>query len=173
MAKQKVLVDTNVIIEAFRLGFWKTVCGRFSVETVEAILAEALAGDPTDPNYIVVDEGQLRAGLARIHPVTDLMRADFVLKNRKAESLDLGERDLLAWIFAQGQSLDALGLLSTADKAAIVVAHTIQCLDRLESLQALALSSGITPHQAGRLKRQFSSSWLNTTRTNVRLGIFA
>jgi hypothetical protein len=100
------------------------------------------------------------------------MRADFALKNQKAEGLDLGERDLLAWIFAQGPSFDALVLLSTADKAPIRVAGTLQWLDRLESLQALALASGITQHQADRLKRQFTVKWLEGIRTMVRLDIY-
>ena len=173
MAKQRVLVDTNVIIEAFRTGFWNAICGRYSVETVESVVGEALTGDPGEPGYVVVDAVGLRSGLTEVHPVSDLMRADFAIKNQKAEGLDLGERDLLAWIFAQGASFDALVLLSTADKAAIVVAGTLQCLDRLESLQALALASGITPHQSDRLKHQFTGKWLDGIRTKVRLGIYA
>jgi hypothetical protein len=35
MSKLRVLVDTCVIIEAFRVNCWKALCNHFSVETVE------------------------------------------------------------------------------------------------------------------------------------------
>jgi hypothetical protein len=52
MAKQRVFVDTNVILETFRTNCWKAICDRFSVETVAAVVAESLAGDPTEPGYV-------------------------------------------------------------------------------------------------------------------------
>ncbi len=67
MAKQRVFVDTNVIIEAFRTHCWSAICGRYAVETVTSVVAEALAGDPSEPGYVVVDEGPLRGGLSKVH----------------------------------------------------------------------------------------------------------
>jgi len=75
MAKQRIFVDTNVIIEAFRAKCWKAICGRYSVETVSSVVSEALAGDPEEPGYVVVDEGEQRSGLSVVHDVTPLMRA--------------------------------------------------------------------------------------------------
>ena len=171
MAKQRVFLDTNVIIEAFRTRCWSAICGRFAVETVASVVAEALAGDPTEPGYVVVEEGALRSGLTGIHEVTPLMRAAFGLRHQEAEGLDLGERDLLAWLLAQGPNLDGLLLLSTADKAAIVVTGRLQWLDQLTCLASLAQEAGITRHQVEQFREHFKAKWLDAIRMKVRLGV--
>ena len=171
MARQRVFVDTNVIIEAFRTHCWSAICGRYSVETVASVVAEALAGDPGEPGYVVVDEDPLRAGLSKVHDVSPLMRAELGIKHQVSEGLDLGERDLLAWLFAQDPNLDGLLLLSTADKAAIVVTGKLQWLDHLTSLQSLAQDSGITRHQAEQLKDHLKAKWWDAIRMKVRLGV--
>ena len=171
MAKQRVFLDTNVIIEAFRTRCWSAICGRFAVETVASVVAEALAGDPTEPGYVVVEEGTLKSGLAAIHEVTPLMRAALGLRHQEAEGLDLGERDLLAWLLAQGPNLDGLLLLSTADKAAIVVTGRLQWLDHLACLASLAQEAGITRHQVEQFREHFKAKWLDAIRMKVRLGV--
>ncbi|MGH9961543.1 MAG: hypothetical protein ACREBC_31190, partial [Pyrinomonadaceae bacterium] len=69
-----VLVDTNIIIEAFRTRCWKAVTAHFSVETVETCYEEALTGDPLRPGYVQVDANELRSGLSRRHAVSEAER---------------------------------------------------------------------------------------------------
>ena len=126
MAKQRVFLDTNVIIEAFRTRCWSAICGRFAVETVASV---------------------------------------------EAEGLDLGERDLLAWLLARGPNLDGLLLLSTADKAAIVVTGRLQWLDHLACLASLAQEAGITRHQIDQFRDHFKVKWLDAIQMKVRLGV--
>ncbi|MBO4123014.1 hypothetical protein J5T34_19995 [Cupriavidus gilardii] len=45
MAKVRVFVDTNIILEAFRTGCWAAICERYAIETVEKCVEEALTGD--------------------------------------------------------------------------------------------------------------------------------
>ena len=176
MAKQRVFLDTNVIIEAFRTRCWSAICGRFAVETVASVVAEALAGDPTEPGYVVVEEGTLKSGLAAIHEVTPLMRAALGLRHQEAEGLDLGERDLLAWLLAQGpNALPSSGTVyisvRDADKAAIVVTGRLQWLDHLACLASLAQEAGITRHQVEQFREHFKAKWLDAIRMKVRLGV--
>ena len=79
--------------------------------------------------------------------------------------------DLLAWLFAQGPSLDGLLLLSTADKAAVVVTGKLQWLDHLACLASLAQEAGITRHQIEQFRDHFKVKWLDALRMKVRLGV--
>ena len=160
-----------MIIEAFRTRCWSAICGKYSVETVASVVAEALAGDPEEPGYVVVDERILRSGLSAVHEATPLMRAGLGIQHQESEGLDLGERDLLAWLFAQGPSLDGLLLLSTADKAAVVVTGKLQWLDHLACLASLAQEAGITRHQIEQFRDHFKVKWLDALRMKVRLGV--
>lgn len=45
MARERVFVDTNVIVEAFRIGCWSTISNRYAIETVEKCAAETQSGD--------------------------------------------------------------------------------------------------------------------------------
>ena len=50
----RVLVDTNIIIEAVRTECWNALTGRHQVETVQACCDEAEAGDTLATGYIAV-----------------------------------------------------------------------------------------------------------------------
>jgi len=52
---QIVLVDTNIIIEAFRARCWKALTAYYRVETVEKCYEEALTGDRLRPGYVEVE----------------------------------------------------------------------------------------------------------------------
>lgn len=170
MPKPRVFVDTNVVIEAFRIGCWEALCHRFSIETVEAVIRESQAGDPTNPRYIPVDLSRLCRGLSAVHQVQDIERAELALVYPNSSGLDVGERDLLAWIHSREKAGLPLLLLSTADKLAIVMAGQLSLLDQLRSLQDLATEAGVSRSQVGQIKDQFGSAWLIQTRTQVRLG---
>ena len=92
---QIVLVDTNIIIEAFRTRCWKALTTYYRVETVEKCCEEALTGDRRRPGYVEVDTGILKKKLV-IHRVESLEQAALALACPDVDALDAGERHLFA-----------------------------------------------------------------------------
>ena len=93
---RRLLVDTMVIIDCHERGFWKAVCNRFEVETVEMCVNECLRGANLEQDRPIERE-ELLADLSQApHSVTEVMRAAL---SQKAPGilLDPGERDLLAY----------------------------------------------------------------------------
>lgn len=172
MARDRVFVDTNVILEAFRAGCWTTICSRFAVETDAKCVDEALAGNPADPGYIPVDATALMSGLAACHGTTPLEIATLVLDHPRTEGLDDGELHLLAWLYARGLDLDARILISTADKAAIVAASALGWLDAVVCLEDLAQRAGLRRDRLDRLARHHCGGWLTSLKTRIRMKVF-
>lgn len=171
MAKTRVFIDTNIIIESFRTECWTAICNQFAIETVEKCVEEALTGDPSDPERIEIDRDTLLEGLAGKHQVERQEIAKLVLTYPTCQGLDDGELHLLAWLHAKGLLPDALVLVSTADKAAIVASGNIGWLDSLTSLERLAHESGVTHGQLDALARHYRTEWLDEIRVKVRLGV--
>ncbi|ESJ14999.1 MULTISPECIES: hypothetical protein [unclassified Cupriavidus] len=171
MAKVRVFVDTNIILEAFRAGCWSPICERYAIETVEKCVEEALTGDLSQPRRIPVDRNALVSGLSGRHVVGKRELVDLVLAYPHCQALDDGELHLLAWLHANKLVPKALILLSTADKAAIVAAERLGWIDSLTSLEHLARTSGITPAQTGHLARHYREDWLGEIKMKIRLGI--
>lgn len=159
---QVLLVDTNIIIEAFRTRCWKALCGHFSVETVETCWQEALAGDPLRPGYVTVNANDLNTGLKARHKVSDLERAHLDLQWPAAGTLDAGERDLLA----HGLTRTDAWIASCADRAGVRAALALGWEERVVSLEKLAKAVGQRPSLAG----HYSESWLSEVRTDHLLG---
>lgn len=161
---QRVLVDTNVVIEAHRTGCWKTIAGYFAMETVEKVIEETQTGAQNRAPHTWIDAAKLRASLRHIAVVTDEMRARFHLAHPDA-ALDPGELDLL--IHAETIDASDAWLLNSPDMAAIRHAHRRGWLDRVVSLEAM------NAHLKGRLctalRQNFSEAWLSTKRTRLRL----
>ena len=158
---QVLLVDTNIIIEAFRTRCWNAVASHFAVETVEKCYEEALTGDPLRPGYVEVDGEPLRKGLAKRHPVDQLHRAQLALTVAAANALDAGERDLFAHALGRADAW----LASCADRAAVNVALEIGWEDRIVPLELLAKSAGARPG----LKYHFTERWLSEVRLAYKL----
>jgi hypothetical protein len=171
MAKPRVFIDTNIIIEAFRTGCWTAICNSFAIETVDKCVEEALTGNPDDPGRVHIDRDVLVGGLAARHAVGKRELATLALCHPECQGLDDGELHLLAWLHANGLLPGALILVSTADKAAIVATGRLGWLDSLTSLEHLAQQSGVTRGQVDSLARHYRAGWLDEIRVKVRLGI--
>ena len=66
---RRLLVDTNVLIEAVRTGCWRPITGQLALETVEACRREAVAGSESSiRGYVRVSEDDL-ARLRTVHRV--------------------------------------------------------------------------------------------------------
>lgn len=78
--------------------------------------------------------------------------------------LDAGERALLALASTFADEFQ----LCSCDKAAVVAAHALGWLDRVISLEALAVSVGVRPNPG--LKAQYTEGRMGQWRTSLRLG---
>lgn len=158
---QLVLVDTNVVIEAFRVGCWRALTTHFTIETVEKCYEEALTGDPMRPGYIVIEGDALRAGLRARHNVSEGERAALTLRLAYPETLDPGERDLFAHALARPDAWIA----SCADRAAVNAALELGWEERLVSLEALVRAAGANRA----MQFHYTERWLSDVRTTFKL----
>ena len=62
-----VLVDTNVILECWRVGAWRALAGGYDVETVEDCVIETQTGFQRRATEQQIDNAALRASLAAVH----------------------------------------------------------------------------------------------------------
>lgn len=161
---RRLLVDTNVIIEAVRTGSWRAITGQLAIESVEACRTEALAGaESRIPGYVRVTEddlGRLRA----VHRVDTTMQASFKLAYADADALDQGEHDLLALAHAHPEGE---WVLISPDRAAIRAAVALGLGDQMISLEELLGMAGGRAKPP--LRNQFSTRWLVSFRSQVKL----
>ena len=156
----KVLIDTMVIIEAHRVALWNSLVEAFNIETVETCLVEAGSGNYNKQDYVPVNPDCIRAQIS-VYDVTDIERASLMISFQSAQGLHDGERDLLALVNKHAN----VWFLCCPDRAAIVCAHTMGCLDRCVSLESLAdLSAGkYTFH------KNYTEIWLSKERLKLKL----
>jgi len=83
-----VLVDTNVIIEAHRIGAWKALTGGHSVETVADCVTETQTGYRRRRREQLIDRVELLASMAVMHEVSDREIAVLAVKTPDIFSLD-------------------------------------------------------------------------------------
>lgn len=171
MARMRVFLDTNVIIESFRIGVWSALSQTWTLETVHKCEEEALTGETSRPGRVAVDVTQLRKGLAQSYPVGRAERNKLIAAHPLCSSMDDGEKDLYAYLYAHENPLPPLIVVSTADKGAIVRAKDLSWLDRLISLEELLDKSGVTRNQLSSLGDAYSKDFLATVRKNLILGV--
>jgi hypothetical protein len=170
MAGERIFVDTNVILEAHRVGCWNAICGSFSVETVEKCVGESTSGNPDKPGYIHVPENELRERLTNVHQVSKAEIATLVLSHSKCLVLDDGEQQLFARLYTDDVLPSQEILVSTPDKAAIIAAYELGWLDSWTSLDALARETGVGRAIIRQLRIQYQDAWLSNAKTKVILG---
>lgn len=157
---QRVLVETNVIIEAHRTGCWNALVGYFSVETTDMCCTEAASGNPHEPGYVPVDTERLRKAV-KIHQVTPPQMAQAALRAAGMSRNDDGERELLAFAAAEAAPV----VLSCSDRRAVIVGRELGLLDRFISLEELAEAVGARCH----FKTHYTKKWLSQLRTDLEL----
>ena len=148
-----VLVDTNVILECFRVGAWRALSGGYSVETVEDCVTETQTGYQRRRAELQIDAAHLVATLKAVHPVTDAERAVVAIRDprhraRRRRAILVGacadEKRCLGSLWArQGQS----ALRRPAGLTGSAVA-----------LEALLADAGHRPKEA--LKSAYTTKWL-------------
>lgn len=161
---QVILVDTNIMIEAVRVGCWSALTAHFHIESVAKCCEEARTGDRRRPGYVHVTEKDLQTRLI-VHRVSDTDLAHLALRDADSFRLDDGERHL--WAHALGRTDDWRACC--CDHAAVNAAVRLGWQDRLVALEELANHAGVGA-ALKRLKPQFSKGRLSEWVTAALLG---
>lgn len=169
MTKIRVFVDTNVIIEAFRINCWNALCHQYDIETVDKCVEEAMTGDSSNPNYTRINRNELVKELKGHHQVKKRDLIEFALKYPHCQAIDDGEKYLFAFLYIQSIFPSQSALIATADKAAIKVISELNWLDNVKSLEELVHNCGITNNQVLKLEKQHTINWLKEVKTQFRL----
>lgn len=151
-----VLLDTNAVLEAWRIGAWKALAGGHLLETVEMVVTETQTGFQRRRREQQVDLADLRRGLKAVHAPGLAERARLAIELSDI-ALDPGERDLWAHAMARPDAW----LLCGPDKASLRVGVRLGFRERLVSLEALADEVGL--RLKDRLRENFTSRWLGAT----------
>jgi hypothetical protein len=151
-----VLVDTNVILESFRIGAWRALSGGYAVETVEDCVTETQTGFQRRRKEQRIDVTELRASLAAVHDVADLQVAEVALQAPDIP-LDVGERSLWAHALTRSDGW----VLCGPDKASLRFGVRVGYRDRLVALERLLDEAGYRPKKP--LMIGFTSKWLEET----------
>ena len=172
MPQKRVFVDTNAIFPTVKIGEWNRLCGHFSVETVKAVVNETQNGDVNRPGYVRIDKEMLNASLKEVHRPSKEALAAFQLKVvDHGIELDVGERDLLAYLMANEKPSPQILVLTVADRAAIRAACQFGWGDSIASLERLLTEAGAHRAALKNLEAHFREAWLTQVRTNFLLGL--
>lgn len=152
-----VLVDTNVIIECWRVGAWKALAGGYAVETVAMCFIETQTGFQRRRPEERIDNEVLTATIKAVHPVADAELAKAVTQDPEIAFLDDGEKAL--WAHAVSRS-DGW-VLCGPDKASLRIGVRLGLKDRLVSLERLLADAGHRPKLG--LKTAYTQKWLEQT----------
>lgn len=157
-----VLVDTNVIIECWRVSAWRALTGGYQVETVQMCEIETQTGLQRRRREQQIDATALRASLKAIHAVSDGERAAALLQDDQFAFLDAGEQML--WAHALTRT-DAW-VLCGPDKASLRLGIRLGFRERLVSLERLLLDAGFRSKD---LREAYTQRWQDKTLTDLAL----
>ena len=149
-----VLVDTNVVLECWRVDAWRALSRGYRVETVEDCVIETQTGFQRRRAEQQIDNAALRASLAAIHPVGDAERAAAVVRDPTFSFLDIGEQSLWAHTLTRTDAW----VLCGPDRASLRFGVRLGFRERLVALETLLDGVGHRPKQA--LRSAYTAAWL-------------
>ncbi len=155
-----LLVDTNVILEAFRTNSWKALTGGYRTETVEACVIETQTGFQRRRQEQQIDETELRKRLVGVHKVTDAQRANALIRGQGI-NLDTGELNLWAHAITRNDAW----ILCGPDIASMRFGVRVGCRGRLISLERLLEEVGY--RAKGILSMNYTEKWLASTLSRL------
>src|ERR1043166_4633565 len=139
-----VLVDTNVIIECWRVSAWRALTGGYQVETVQMCEIETQTGLQRRRREQQIDAAELRSSLKATHAVPDHERATALLRDHQFAFLDAGEQML----WAHALTRDDAWVLCGPDKASLRLGLRLGFRERLVALERLLSDAGFRPKTA-------------------------
>jgi hypothetical protein len=150
-------VDTNAIIEAWRVDAWRALSGGYHLETVEECVIETQTGLQNRRPEQQIDRKALLAGLKAVHKVSDAERAAVLVRDGEIAMLDEGEKAIWAHALARPDTW----VLCGPDKASLRIGVRSNLRDRLVALGGLLDDAGFRPKL--RLRDAYRRDWLNRT----------
>jgi hypothetical protein len=155
-----VLVDTNVILECWRVGAWRALSSGYRVETAEDCVTETQTGYQRRRAEQQIDAAALQKSLAVVH--RPAMREFAVLAIEAPDIvLDVGERAL----WAHALSRDDDWLLCGPDKASLRFGVRLGLRERLVALEALLDAVGYRAKDA--LRSAYTTAWLANALSQI------
>lgn len=151
-----VLVDTNAILECWRIGAWKALSSGYGIETVEECVIETQTGFQRRRAEQQIDAAALRGSLKAVRQVGDRERAGAIVRDAQIAFLDPGEQAL----WAHALTRDDAWVLCGPDKASLRIGVRLGLRERLVALEQLLRDAG---HGAGGLRGAYTSAWHNKT----------
>jgi hypothetical protein len=151
-----VLVDTNVILECWRVNAWKALARGYTVETVRDCVIETQTGYQRRREEQRVEQAALTGSLHAVHEVSKAELAAVFVCDPLAANLDHGERSLWAHAMARADAW----VLCGPDKASLRFGVRLGLRDRLVALEGLLSDAG---HKSGALRENYTSKWLERT----------
>lgn len=152
-----VLVDTNVVIECWRVSAWKALTGGYQVETVTMCEIETQTGLQRRRPEQQIDRRVLQETLKASHDVSDAERAAAILHDEQVRFLDAGEQMLWAHALTRNDAW----ILCGPDKASLRLGIRLGLRGRLVSLERLLLDVG---HRSKpELREAYTQKWLERT----------
>ena len=151
-----VLIDTNAILECFRVGGWRALARGYGVETVEECMTETQTGYQRRRSEQQINGAELRSSLASVHTVGDPELARLAVSAPDI-ALDLGERYLWAHALTRGDAW----VLCGPDKASLRFGVRLGFRERLVALEGLLEAIGYRPRVG--LRPAYTSKWLEKT----------
>jgi len=158
-----VLVDTNVILECWRVGAWRALAGGYVVETVEDCVIETQTGFQRRRPEQRIDETELRRSMAQVHQVAQPDLAAAIVRDETLSFLDVGERSLWAHALTRADTW----ILCGPDKASMRFGVRLGLRDRLVALERLLGDVGHRPREG--LRQNYTSRWLDTALAELAL----
>ena len=152
-----VLIDTNAIIEAWRVDAWRALCGGYTLETVEECVIETQTGFQNRRPEQRIDQTTLLEQLKAVHKVSDAELAAALLRDGEIAMLDEGEKAL----WAHALTRQDVWVLCGPDKASLRIGVRLNLRDRLVALERLLMEAGFHPKTP--LKAAYCQSWLSRT----------
>jgi hypothetical protein len=149
-------VDTNVILECWRVNAWKALTGGYGVETVEDCVVETQTGYQRRRVEQRIDQGVLKQTLKAVSKVSDAQRAAMLLRDPLSANLDVGEASLWAHALARTDAW----VLCGPDKASLRFGVRLGLRERLVALEGLLSETG---HRPSGLREAYTSKWLSNT----------
>jgi hypothetical protein len=107
--KKVVLADTNVLLEAHRIGCLKALCAQHSIVTVRKCIEETQTGFHLRPPEGTISREFLQSSLLEIAEVSKLELATLELRLPSGPYLDDGEKHLLAYALTRSDSYSLCG----------------------------------------------------------------
>ncbi len=152
-----LVIDTCVVLEAHRLGVWRSILNRCAVALPETVIGETIQVAREYDDFEQHLETEARDGLFR---QISLSAPDLAIVMRQCPAfpgkIDAGEMECLAYIL--GDTLEA-SLVCSSDAVVFRYLGWVQEVERGISLEEVLHQIGSDPRLSPKLSKRFRETW--------------